>query len=207
MKDQIRALRYLISALAVSAAFSLVCFAQQAAGQQQGGNRQNQPAQPVKEYPASRMDGIVAEWTRARDYTKEYLDAMPADGYSFKPTPDIRSFAEQMLHMTGGLFSAGARISGAANPYQGKRLDTLEELKTKAATTKVVMEGYDFLINALKGAKEAKLAERMPVGGMNRPLSVLLDAMFEHQTHHRGQTTIYLRLKGVTPPSEKLFIQ
>jgi uncharacterized damage-inducible protein DinB len=28
---------------------------------------------------------------------------------------------------------------------------------------------------------------------------------FEHQTHHRGQTTVYLRLKGVTPPNEKLF--
>jgi uncharacterized damage-inducible protein DinB len=28
---------------------------------------------------------------------------------------------------------------------------------------------------------------------------------FEHQTHHRGQTTIYLRLKGVKPPQEKLF--
>ncbi|MBO0721263.1 MAG: damage-inducible protein DinB, partial [Blastocatellia bacterium] len=30
-------------------------------------------------------------------------------------------------------------------------------------------------------------------------------ASFEHQTHHRGQTTIYLRLKGVTPPGEKLY--
>lgn len=28
---------------------------------------------------------------------------------------------------------------------------------------------------------------------------------FEHQTHHRGQTTVYLRLKGITPPAEKLF--
>ena len=28
---------------------------------------------------------------------------------------------------------------------------------------------------------------------------------FEHQTHHRGQTTIYLRMKGVKPPAEKLF--
>ena len=32
-----------------------------------------------------------------------------------------------------------------------------------------------------------------------------LDKAFEHQTHHRGQTTIYLRLKNVKPPAEKLF--
>jgi hypothetical protein len=28
---------------------------------------------------------------------------------------------------------------------------------------------------------------------------------FDHQTHHRGQTTIYLRLKVVTPLGEMLF--
>ena len=28
---------------------------------------------------------------------------------------------------------------------------------------------------------------------------------FEHQTHHRGQTTVYLRMAKVTPPQEKLF--
>jgi uncharacterized damage-inducible protein DinB len=35
-------------------------------------------------------------------------------------------------------------------------------------------------------------------------LSWLMKA-FEHQTHHRGQTTIYLRLAGVRPPGERLF--
>jgi uncharacterized damage-inducible protein DinB len=35
--------------------------------------------------------------------------------------------------------------------------------------------------------------------------SGLFGKAFEHQTHQRGQTTIYLRLKGVTPPAEALF--
>jgi uncharacterized damage-inducible protein DinB len=29
--------------------------------------------------------------------------------------------------------------------------------------------------------------------------------VFEHQTHHRGQTTVYIRLAKGTPPQEKLF--
>jgi len=29
--------------------------------------------------------------------------------------------------------------------------------------------------------------------------------LFMHQTHHRGQCTVYLRLVGVHPPAEKLF--
>jgi hypothetical protein len=43
---------------------------------------------------------MVAEWQRAKMYTKAYLDAMPEDGYAFKPTPEIRSFAQQMLHLS-----------------------------------------------------------------------------------------------------------
>ncbi|HEX4849907.1 MAG TPA: damage-inducible protein DinB, partial [Puia sp.] len=43
---------------------------------------------------------MMADWQRAKIYTKAYLDAMPEDGYGFKPTPEIRSFAQQMLHLS-----------------------------------------------------------------------------------------------------------
>ena len=46
------------------------------------------------------VDDIVKEWERAKAYTKEYLDAMPEAGFALKPTPEMRSFAEQMLHLT-----------------------------------------------------------------------------------------------------------
>lgn len=199
MMQRFRHLRYFVSALALSAAFSLVCFAQQAAGQ-------SQPAAPVKEYPTARIDALVLEWTRAKDYTKEYLDAMPEDGLSFKPTPEIRSFAEQMLHLAAANFSFASRLSGQKPPYELKDLEKMEAAnKSKAALTKVVMESYDFMISGIKGFNDTKLDARSPVAGMNRPSSALLAAAFEHQTHHRGQTTIYLRLKGVKPPNEKLF--
>ena len=55
---------------------------------------------------------MVAEWQRAKTYTKAYLDAMPADGYSFKPTPEIRSFAEQMLHLATDNYGFAAFASG-----------------------------------------------------------------------------------------------
>ncbi len=204
MKQKIQALRYLVSALALSAAFSLVSFAQQAAGPPA---KPVAPAQaaPVKEFPAGHIDGLVAEWIRARDYTKEYLDTMPEDGVGFKPTPEIRSFAEQMLHLAAANFSFTARLAGQTNPYQGKNLEKMDELKTKAALTKVVMESYDFMIGGIKTLNDAKLDEKVNFGNTNMPRSVALAKAFEHQTHHRGQTTIYIRLKGVKPPNERLF--
>ncbi|NJN43012.1 MAG: hypothetical protein HC811_13085 [Flammeovirgaceae bacterium] len=41
--------------------------------------------------------------------------------------------------------------------------------------------------------------------GQEYSRAVGIGKAFEHQTHHRGQTTIYIRLKGIAPPNEKLF--
>jgi uncharacterized damage-inducible protein DinB len=198
MKQKIIYLRYLLSAFAVSAALSLVCFAQQTSG-----GAALPAAKPASADPVSTL---VADWTRARDYTKEYLDAMPDEGVSFKPTPDIRSFAEQMLHLANANFAFGSTATGAANPQQGKNLEKLDEYKTKAALTKIVMESYDFVINSIKGMDVKKMEEPVKLfGRFDATRAKALDKCFEHQTHHRGQTTIYLRLKGVKPPQEKLF--
>jgi uncharacterized damage-inducible protein DinB len=198
MKQRIIALRYLLGVFAVSAALSLVCFAQQVSG---SGVR---PAAIIA--PADPIAALVADWTRAKDYTKEYLDAMPEDGLALKPTPDIRSFAEQMQHLAGANFVFISAATGIANPYQGKDLAKMEELKTKAGLTKFVMESYDFVINAAKGLDLKKADEPLKLfGRFDTTRGGAWNKAFEHQTHHRGQTTIYLRLKGVTPPQEKLF--
>ncbi|MGH9842650.1 MAG: DinB family protein, partial [Blastocatellia bacterium] len=38
-------------------------------------------------------------WKRAKKWTLEYVDAMPENAINFKPVPEVRSFAEQMLHL------------------------------------------------------------------------------------------------------------
>ena len=147
---------------------------------------------------------MVKEWQRAKDYTKEYLDAMPADGYSFKPTPEIRSYAQQMLHLADVNFYFAASASGTASPM-GKESAEKTVTPTKEAVTKSVMDSYDFVISSLKVMSAAQLEETATAEGMSMKKSALFAKAFEHQTHHRGQCTIYLRLKGVKPPGEKLF--
>lgn len=148
---------------------------------------------------------MITEWQRAKEFTKEYLDAMPEEGTNYKPTPEIRSFAEQMLHLASGNFSFASAASGKANPYQGKSLEKMDELKTKAALAKVVLESYDFTIDALKSTTDAQMSEQVKLFGRDMTRETAFTKEFEHQTHHRGQTTIYIRMKGVKPPNEKLF--
>lgn len=148
---------------------------------------------------------LIADWERARSYTKEYLDAMPEDGMNFKPSPDVRSFAEQMLHMSQGTVGLIANGTGATPIFQGKTLEKIEEYKTKAALSQVVLESYDFAIEALKNMDSSKMDNVVKRGNFEATQFGWLNKAFEHQTHHRAQTTIYLRMKGIKPPNEMLF--
>jgi uncharacterized damage-inducible protein DinB len=65
---------------------------------------------------ANTTNDIVKEWERAKAYTKEYLDAMPESGYAFKPTPEMRSFAEQMLHLTDTDYAFVSAATGVKSP-------------------------------------------------------------------------------------------
>ncbi|HEX3386092.1 MAG TPA: DinB family protein [Mucilaginibacter sp.] len=149
---------------------------------------------------------MIAEWRRAKAYTKEYLDAMPDSDYEFKPTPEIRSYSEQMLHLAWTNYFFAAVASNKQDPYEKTDAGNIAP-HTKEATTKAVMDSYDFVISALQSMtqNEMNAMAKKKIDGLQLSNANLYGKAFEHQTHHRGQTTIYLRLKGVTPPAEKLF--
>jgi len=152
---------------------------------------------------------MVAEWQRAKTYTKAYLDAMPEDGYGFKPTPEIRSFAQQMLHLADANYIFATVASDKPNPVgetlAAHNLNEKNVSPTKEATIKAVMDSYDWVISTLQNMTPDQLQETTKFGKHDITKGGLYGKAFEHQTHQRGQTTIYLRLKGVTPPAEQLF--
>jgi uncharacterized damage-inducible protein DinB len=148
---------------------------------------------------------LVTEWERARAYTKEYLDAMPESGYALKPMPEMRSFAEQLLHLTDANYGFSSAISGEKSPFGMGDLEKTTD-KSKANVTRIVMAGYDFVISGINKLKPAQLSEKiMLFGQFNLTKQQVLEKVFEHQTHHRGQTTVYLRMAAVKAPPEKLF--
>jgi uncharacterized damage-inducible protein DinB len=151
------------------------------------------------------VNDMVKEWERAKAYTKEYLDTMPESGYALKPTPEMRSFAEQMLHLTDANYGFTSAATGEKSPVgQGESEKTAD--KSKANVTKLVMAGYDFVINGIKKMTPAQLNETVKLfGRFDMTREMAFAKCFEHQTHHRGQTTVYIRLAGAKPPQEKLF--
>jgi len=157
---------------------------------------------------------MLKDWQRAKTYTQEYLDAMPAAQYGFHAVDSIRSFAQQMLHLA---FSNVALISvgtGSTDSVTRKMFFArdLEQSATAQSRDSVVYyvnTSYDFVMNAIRNFDFARLTEvvnrQNPGGNRSETRLAWMLKAFEHQTHHRGQCTIYIRLLGIRPPAEKLF--
>src|ERR1044071_5511906 len=109
-------------------------------------------------YAQCSIEDMVKDWERAKAYTKEYLDAMPETGYALKPTPEMRSFADQMLHLTDANYGFIAIASGQKSPVGFGESEKATD-KSKANVTKLVLAGYDFVINSLKSMTSGQLAE------------------------------------------------
>lgn len=156
-----------------------------------------------------RIGMLAAEWKRAKTGAQEYIDAMPDEAIGFRPTPEVFSFAVQWLHVASAMYVFASAVSGRENPYdRSKGGDPAERgdlQQSKAAMRQFVLDSYDFMIRAVEGLDVSKLDEPVKFFKMEMPRSLLLAKAMEHHAHHRGQTTVYLRLKGQTPPSERLF--
>lgn len=148
---------------------------------------------------------LVKEWERSKAYTKEYLDAMPENGYASKPTPEMRSFAEQNLHLADANYGLASAATGTKSPMEQGILEKSTD-KSKANVTKLVLASYDYVIDLVIKMTDAQLDESIKLfGSFDMTKATALGKVLEHQAHHRGQTTVYLRLAGVKPPQEKLF--
>lgn len=155
---------------------------------------------------------LIKDWERAKTYTQQYLNAMPASKYGFRPADSVRSFAEQMLHIAQP--NVGMAVMGLGYqdlPVQQIFMRPNFEKSPADSVSYYVNLSYDFMINAIKKMDMGKLYEvaagDMPAARRTATRLGWLLKAFEHQTHHRGQCTIYFRLLGLRPPGELLWDQ
>ena len=151
---------------------------------------------------------MIKEWERSKAYTIDYLNTMPANKYSFKAVDSIRSFAQQMLHLAGAnvFFMLLATDQKAPSSFP-QDLEQRVSAQTKDSVMYFVTTSYDYAISAAKSSDITKWGEKkkLPFGGYEETRYALINKAIEHQAHHRGQTTIYIRLQGIKPPQERLF--
>jgi uncharacterized damage-inducible protein DinB len=107
-----------------------------------------------------------------------------------------------MLHLAQGNVGLINAATGEKLANFPRSLEPSPTAQTKDSVVSYVTQSYDFAIASIKKLDPNKYGETGPRGTTR--FAWLLKA-FEHQTHHRGQTTIYIRLLGIRPPNERLF--
>lgn len=150
---------------------------------------------------------MVKDWERAKAYTVDYLNTMPADKYSYRPNDSTRTFAQQMLHLAGAnVFLMMTATGGAPLSWLTMNMETRPSAQSKDSVMYYITTSYDYCRDAVQKADVSKWGENVKVfNTYDVTRFAMMNKTFEHQDHHRGQTTIYIRLNGIKPPQERLF--
>jgi uncharacterized damage-inducible protein DinB len=123
--------------------------------------------------------------------------AMPADQYGFRPHPESMNFGELMSHIatTNYQFCAGLKDS---DPPQ------LPSPTDKDGIVKFLSDSFTYCSGVISNLTDDQLSKRHNSPDGNLPGRDVLLAMYVHVAHHRGQAEIYLRDKGIKPPSYRV---
>ena len=134
-----------------------------------------------------------------------YIDAAPDSMLGFRPTPGVRTFAEQIEHAAGSdAFIAHMAITGSGKgiPTMG---DSAVYLHNKAALKTYAAAAMDHTIAMLRGVSDAAMDENIVQFGNKVTRGRALMELLDHFPWTLGQTVPYLRLNGVTPPEYSPF--
>jgi DinB family protein len=124
-------------------------------------------------------------------------EAMPAEKYGFKPSPEMNSFGHLVMHIAQSNNTFCAKISGQAPPEV-----KIAETDPKEKLVAMVKDSFAYCTAALAKVDDSKLGEQFVLFG-NRPISRggALVALGGSWTDHYATQAIYLRLNGILPPT------
>jgi hypothetical protein len=138
-----------------------------------------------------------AAYTGIKNNLLKAADKMPEDAYSFKPTPDLQSFGERVAHVAGQI--------GGCSVLTGDRKPNPATGKTSKADLVAALKASFDACDAAWDSMDDKTAMEMVAGrgGAQRPKIAALIGNTIHIDEVYGTMTVYMRLKGVVPPSSE----
>jgi hypothetical protein len=124
-------------------------------------------------------------------------EKMPEENYSFKATDDIRTFGQLVAHVADDQ----ARNCSAVNG-EPKALNAGSKT-SKADLVAALNESFAICDKAFESLTDAKATEMISMGQRQRSRFGMLTSMLTHSNEEYGYMAVFLRLKGITPPSSE----
>jgi uncharacterized damage-inducible protein DinB len=127
-------------------------------------------------------------------------ETIPADKYSYKPTPAQMSFGDIVVHLSQGNDYFCGEIAGTKAPTRSK----VTSAASKAELVARLKETFAFCGTSLATLDDSKLSEELPFfGGRKMSRAGVMTVATGDWADHYSQSAIYMRLNGMLPPTAK----
>jgi uncharacterized damage-inducible protein DinB len=147
--------------------------------------------------PLSR--GIKGIYNISKNDVARAAEKMPEENYSFKPTPEVRSFGQIIGHVADAQYLFCSAAAGETNPGLG-----IEKSKTtKADLVKAVNDAFAYCDKVYNAMTDAHAADTVKLFGQNQAKLTVLAFNSAHNMEHYGNLVTYMRIKGLVPPSSE----
>ncbi len=128
------------------------------------------------------------------------VEAMPADKFSYKPTPDQNTFGHLVAHMV----EANDMLCSKAAAVPAPKVEAVKETDSKDKLVAALKASFDFCSDTLAKMDDSKLGE-ITDGPNGQQLSRARFAMgiASNWADHYAEAAMYLRLNGILPPTAR----
>jgi hypothetical protein len=141
-------------------------------------------------------------WTVVRDNLLKMAEKMPAENYSFQPTPRIESFGQRLAHIAGANLFVCQGVMGRQTTLSRSAATSKPELIALLKQASAACDSaFDSLSDAAAMEKiNSRLGGPFPPEPTRTKLATL-NNMVRHSNEMYGYMCVYLRLKDIVPPS------
>jgi len=143
---------------------------------------------------------VKVDYQTVRNFVVRAAEKMPADDYAFKPTPEVRSFAQQIAHIADDQYNLCAPAKGETRKAGYTAIE--DSLTTKADLITALKDAFAYCDSAFAMLTDASGSDPA-VGKTGRTKFGMLNWNVWHTWEHYGNIVVYLRLKGLVPPSSE----
>jgi uncharacterized damage-inducible protein DinB len=147
-------------------------------------------------------EGYDGEWTHVSRQLIELAEAIPADKYSWRPAPGVRSVSEVFMHIAMANFYL-LSVTGPKLPADLKSADMEKTVTKKADVIEWLKRSLDAVKTARAHLKPGDLERKVNIHGKTVPVDGMYLRIIVHANEHMGQLVAYARMNGIVPPWSK----
>lgn len=143
---------------------------------------------------------VRKDYRTVRDYFIRAAEKMPEADYGFKPSPDVRSFGQQVAHVADDQYNLCAAARGETRKAAYTAIES--SMSKKADLVAALKEAFTYCDAAYDALTDETAAQSLALA-KGKTRFEMLNWNLWHTWEHYGNVVVYLRMKGLVPPSSE----